>query len=335
MKINFYKFSVEKEIIILFMILSIIVFLSHFSLFFIPFSLSEPVIIEIKKGTPFFKAIKLLSDKKLIFNDNIIIFIGKLTKFDKKIKYGFYNFNGKVSQYKILKDILVGNVAFKEVTIPEGFNLWQIAERFQKVGLIEKEEFLKIAYDKKILQQLKINAPSAEGYIFPDTYKFPIGIKAEHILKIMVKNMRKHFNENLRIRMQQLGMTEREVLTLASMIEKEAKIDEERYLISAVFHNRLKKGIPLESDPTAIYGIKDLSKGITKADLKIVNPYNTYLIKGLPPGPIASAGMKSIIAALYPADVPYLFFVSMNNGKHYFSSTVSEHLKAVKKFRKS
>ena len=156
----------------------------------------------------------------------------------------------------------------------------------------------------------------------------------EDAIGMMINKMREKYSDKLKDRAADIGLSEREVLTLASIIEKEAVTDEERPLISAVYHNRLKKKMRLQADPTAIYGIKSSKEKITSDDLKRKTPYNTYVIKGLPPGPIASPGMKSIMAALYPADVPYIYFVSNNDGTHQFSVTMGEHQAAVQEYRK-
>jgi UPF0755 protein len=155
----------------------------------------------------------------------------------------------------------------------------------------------------------------------------------EDAIGMMINRMREEYSGKLAVRASELGLSERDVLTLASIIEKEAVTDKDRYLISAVYHNRLKKKIRLQSDPTSIYGVKTYKEKITERDLRRKTPYNTYIIKGLPPGPIASPGIKSIEAALYPADVPYLYFVSNDDGTHTFSVTAKEHLAAVRAYR--
>ena len=190
-----------------------------------------------------------------------------------------------------------------------------------------------ISKDREFLSSYKIEAPSIEGFIFPDTYMIAKGVKAEDALGIMIDRMREKYSGKLSAEAEKMGMTETEVLTLASIIEKEAVVDSERPLISAVYHNRLHKQMLLQADPTSIYGIKSSKEKITKADLQRKTPYNTYVINGLPPGPIASPGLKSIIAALSPANVPYLYFVSNNDGTHIFSVTLSQHAEAVKAYR--
>ncbi|MBC8555829.1 MAG: endolytic transglycosylase MltG [Candidatus Brocadiales bacterium] len=192
---------------------------------------------------------------------------------------------------------------------------------------------MEVRYDEGFLRSLEVDAPSLEGYLYPDTYKFSKGTKPETIFKRMVQRMKENFNRPLRKRSEELGFSENEVLTLASIIEREARHDIERPIISAVFHNRLKKNMRLQADPTVLYGVKNRWKRIRYSDLKRETPYNTYRFKGLPPGPIASPGIKSIRAALYPSDDAYLYFVAKNNGWHYFSESNAEHSKAVVQYQ--
>lgn len=192
---------------------------------------------------------------------------------------------------------------------------------------------MKLVSDKDFLSSYNIDSPTSEGYLFPDTYKIPKGMDPEDALSMMINKMREKYSDRLKTRASELGLSENQVLTLASIIEKEAVTDEDRPLISAVYHNRLKKKMLLQADPTAIYGIKSSKEKITSDDLKRKTKYNTYMIKGLPPGPIASPGLKSITAALYPANVPYIYFVSNNDSTHHFSVTAAEHEAAVKRYR--
>jgi UPF0755 protein len=195
------------------------------------------------------------------------------------------------------------------------------------------ETFKELAFSETFLDDLDIDGRSLEGYLYPQTYRFSKGTKPRTVLKIMVQKLREEFSEDFEKRAHQMGWTENEVLTMASIIEKEAVIDSERAIISAVYHNRLKKGMPLQADPTAIYGVKSSRKRITRDDLRRKTEYNTYVIQGLPPGPIASPGIKSIKAALAPAKVPYVFFVAKNDRSHYFSTTLSQHNAAVARVR--
>ena len=310
------------------------VILLYFSTFFIPRDIQRPVDIKINAGMSFEQILDLLKRKGLVKDGFLFEVVGRLTDADRRIKKGYYHFSETVSPYGVLKKLIEGRVVEITVTIPEGFNLWQIAQRLDATGILNKENFLELAFNREFLDSLRIAGPSLEGYLYPDTYRFPLGIDAEDVIKVMVNNMRSHFTEEMRLTARKIGFSELEILTLASIIEKEAKVDEERSLISAVFHNRLKQGMPLQADPTTIYDLKGKRQVVTKQDISRKSPYNTYIIKGLPPGPIASPGIASIRAALYPADVPYLYFVYRGNGRHIFSTTEREHLRAVKIYRK-
>jgi len=289
--------------------------------------------IQIPQGASFRQVIDILYDRKLIRDKNIFLLLGKLTGTDRKIRAGFYSIWSNMSPWDIFKIIRRGRIIEYEIKILEGDSLLEIAGQFEKNNIMTREEFMKLATDPDFLNSYEIEAKSIEGYIFPDTYRIPKGVPAEDALGSMIDRMRDQFSPDLLSRMEETGMTEKEVLTLASIIEKEAVVDSERPLISAVYHNRLRKKMQLQADPTAIYGIKSSREKITREDLLRKTPYNTYIIKGLPPGPIASPGMKSIMAALYPADVQYLFFVAHDDRTHQFSSTVEEHLQAVKLYR--
>jgi UPF0755 protein len=289
--------------------------------------------IEIPQGATFRQVIEILHSRKLIRDRNIFLLLGKLTGTDRKIRAGFYLIWSSMRPFDIFRIIRKGHIIEYELKILEGDSLLEIADQFEKTGIINKEDFMKIAKDRYFLDSYEIEVESIEGYIFPDTYRIPKGVPPEDALGSMIDKMREKFSDEILSRMDEKGMTENEVLTLASIIEKEAVVDSERPLISAVYHNRLKKKMQLQADPTAIYGIKSSKEKITRKDLQRKTLYNTYKIKGLPPGPIASPGLKSIVAALYPADVPYLFFVAQDDSTHLFSTTAAEHLEAVKLYR--
>jgi UPF0755 protein len=289
--------------------------------------------IEIPKGATFRQAIDILSRERLIRDKNIFLFIGRISGLDRKIRAGYYSIYGSMSPLDIFRILKKGQIIEYEITIVEGDSLTEIAEKLSEKGIIHTEDFMQLATDKDFLSSYDIDAPSFEGYIFPDTYKIPKGMNPEEAVGMMINKMREEYSGELTVRTSELGFSEREVLTLASIIEKEAATDEERPLISAVYHNRLKKRMPLQADPTAVYGIKSFGEKIIESDLRRKTPYNTYVIKGLPPGPIASPRMKSILAALYPAKVSYIYFVSNNDGTHTFSVTPEEHRLAVESYR--
>ena len=289
--------------------------------------------IEIPRGATFRQAVEILHDRKLIRDKNIFLLVGRLTGADRRIRAGFYSIWSNMSPLDIFKMIRSGQIIEYEIKILEGDTLLEISEQFEKTGIMKKEDFMTLAKNSDFLNSCEVEAKSIEGYIFPDTYRIPKGVPPEDALGSMIDKMREKFSYELLTRMEDLGMTENEVLTLASIIEKEAVTDPERPLISAVYHNRLKKNMLLQADPTAVYGIKSCREKITREDLLRMTPYNTYKIKGLPPGPIASPGLKSIEAALYPANVPYIYFVSLDDRTHQFSTTIKEHMQAVKQYR--
>ncbi|MEW6001121.1 MAG: endolytic transglycosylase MltG [Nitrospirota bacterium] len=289
--------------------------------------------IEIPKGATFRQAVEILSKEKLVRDRGLFIFVSKISGLDRRIRAGHYSIEKLMTPFDLFRMLRNGRIIEYEVKIREGDSLQEIGEKLSERNIINTEDFESLSSDKEFLDLYNIDAPTLEGYLFPDTYKIPKGMDPTEAIGLMIDRMREKYSGQLRIRTSELGLSEREVLTLASIIEKEAKTEGERYLISAVYHNRLRKGMPLQADPTSIYGIKSSREKITARDLQQKTPYNTYIIKGLPPGPIASPSIKSIIAALYPARVPYIYFVSNNDGTHRFSVTPGEHLSAVRSYR--
>jgi UPF0755 protein len=257
----------------------------------------------------------------------------RLDKKDKLLKAGEYIFSTTMTPREILDQMVAGRVHLYRLTIPEGFNLVQIAAAVAAAGLESEKRFLEAARNPQTARALGIEADTLEGYLFPDTYYFPRGLDSITIITTMVKQFKAAFNPAWEQQSKALGMSVHEIVTLASIIEKETGTPEERPLISSVFHNRLKKGMRLETDPTVIYGIPDFDGNIKRRHLETHTPYNTYKIKGLPPGPIASPGALAMQAALYPAQSDYLYFVSKKDGTHQFSTTIKQHNAAVKKYQ--
>jgi UPF0755 protein len=270
-----------------------------------------------------------LYDRGIIRNAFKFNLYARIKGYDKKIKAGEYRVKPSNSPREILEIMVSGKVRLYKITIPEGYNLVQIAHMMPGAGLGSTGEFLAAAKNKDLAGEQNIPGDSFEGYLFPDTYHYPKGVSPEKIIQTMVRRFQEVFKPAWKVRARERKMTVHQVVTLASIIEKEAVLDIERPIISAVFHNRLKKRMKLQADPTVLYGVRKSEKRIRYRDLKRETPYNTYVIRGLPPGPIASPGVKSIRAALYPDDVDFLFFVSKNDGTHQFSKTNREHARAV------
>ena len=291
-------------------------------------------VVVIPDGSTFQHVASLLEREGLIKSRSVFVLLGKSQSVDRKVHAGEYELNPGMTPAEILSKLLNGQVLLHPLTIPEGLTIAQIADVVSQQGLTDRAEFLRLAKDRTFIASLGIKAETLEGYLYPNTYKFPRPIKARELLEAMVEQLRQVVGPDLLARMQELKMTMHEVLTLASVIEKETGSGGERPEISAVFHNRLKKHIPLQSDPTVIYGLPAFDGNLHKKDLSSPSPYNTYRVQGLPPGPIANPGIQAIRATLYPSDSHSLYFVSRNDGTHQFSATLIEHNKAVEKYQK-
>lgn len=291
-------------------------------------------IVLIPEGSTFQQVAALLKNEQLIRSRSAFLLLGKTRDIDRKIRPGEYELDAGMSPQDILTKLLAGRVVLHPVTIPEGYSLTQIAEVLAAQQVTDTKEFTKLVRDRTFISTLGIEADSLEGYLFPETYSFAKGTKAREVIKAMVDGLHRVWGAELQEQAARMKMSLHQVLTLASVIEKETGAKEERELIAAVFHNRLRKKIPLQSDPTVIYGLPAFDGNIHKRDLSVMSPYNTYRVQGLPPGPIASPGAHSLHAALFPAQASYLYFVSRNDGTHQFSSTLAEHNQAVEKYQK-
>ena len=329
----------------LFISLGLLLIFSTFSLYWLlfrpPSGTSLTKVITFKKGMHLKKISTILEQEGIIRNRHF--FIGMATLLGKKaeIKAGEYEFHTRMLPLEVLNSLVKGQVKRHLVTIAEGYTLSQIAQYLEDLNIVEKEAFFQKASSPAFIASLGLShstqsgsLSTLEGYLFPETYHLIKEMASEEVIKMMVHQFKKVFGPELQSRASQMGISQREAVILASIIEKETPLSEEKPLISAVFHNRLKKKIPLQSDPTVIYGIKNFNGNLTKEHLLKPTPYNTYLISGLPPTPICNPGKDSILAALYPAPVPYLYFVSKNDGSHYFSSNIEDHNQAVWKYQK-
>ena len=274
-----------------------------------------------------------LENEEIISNRLYFSLFAKLKKAGKKLQAGEYLLSASKSPEEILDILVKGRVKLYRITLPEGLTIREVGALVEKENFCSREQFTTLCRHPLLMAKLGISAPSLEGYLFPDTYFFPKQTACEDIIAAMTGRFNAVFTEERRQRAKELGFSVHEILTLASIIEKETGEASERPLISSVFHNRLKKNMRLESDPTVIYGIEDFDGNIKKNHLQTLTPYNTYQITGLPPGPIANPGALSLEAALYPATTPYLFFVSKNDSTHYFSESFEEHKKAVIKYQ--
>lgn len=291
---------------------------------------SGVVEIRIEQGESFSTVARKLRDHKVVTNERLFSLWARYFGLEKKIHHGLYRFELPLSPSEVLNRMVLGKGIFERVTIPEGLTVKEIAELLAKMGIVQEEEFLAATRDPELLASLGLQDKGIEGYLFPNIYHFiPQASSREVILK-MTEQFRKSVEPLAGQRQADNRLTPYEILTLASMIEKETGVEAERPLVSAVFHNRLRLKMPLQSDPTVIYGLKDFNGNLTRKDLSAASPYNTYRIPALPPGPICNPGLSSLKAALLPAPVPFLYFVSKNDGTHHFSANLEAHSQAVK-----
>ncbi|PYN37684.1 MAG: endolytic transglycosylase MltG [Candidatus Rokuibacteriota bacterium] len=249
------------------------------------------------------------------------------------LKAGEYELDRGVSTVGVLSQLEAGRVKQHVVLQPEGATVAELARALEGERLASSAAVQRLASDPVFLSTVGIEAPSVEGYLFPDTYQFIRGMTAEEMLTRMVHRLRAKTGADIAARAAARGLTVHQLLTLASIIEREAVERDEMRTISAVFWNRLRLRMPLQADPTVQYATGKERRALTRADLRIDHPYNTYRNPGLPPGPIASPGLAAIEAALDPAPVKYLYFVAMDDTHHHFSATIAEHNAAVARYR--
>lgn len=294
--------------------------------------------VTIQKGATVREIGDQLAQKGLIRNKNAFLILARMTGKEKQLKAGSYRISSAWPLSKILDRVVGGQVATSRVTIPEGYNLAQIRELLAARGFVNADAFRDALntgdFSYAFLKDIPQGEQRLEGFLFPDTYEVRDDITAKEIIDLMLKRFDQAFTPDLRQRAAALGWSCREVVTLASLVEREAKLDQERPLVASVFLNRLKYGIPLGSCATIQYILGEPKDPLTYADLKIPSPYNTYLHQGLPPGPIANPGLASIKAVLYPAQEDYLYFVARGDGSHQFSRTLGEHETAARRYIK-
>ena len=295
-------------------------------------STGNPILVKIKRGSSVKAIADSLEKYEIIKDADDFIFTTKLFGNVAKLKAGAYQLNKGLSPYKTMNLIVEGKVSSVNVVIPEGVTSYQIASLFSKKLEIDSTKFIDLVNNPVFISSLDLSTNSIEGYLFPNTYSFYWGISEKEIINILIKEYHRNFTDSLQNVVTEKGWSIHQILTLASIIEGEAMVDSERAVISAVYHNRLKKGILLQADPTIQYIIPDGPRRLLKRDLAIDSPYNTYRYAGLPPGPVNNPGVQSIIAAIYPAEVDYIYFVAKGDGSHIFSRTWNEHLRAKAKF---
>ena len=291
----------------------------------------------IPPGAGFAEVRDTLTSRGLVTHPRWFTFLARVRGLDRAVKAGVYQIRPGTPAGTILAILARGQEAMETVTIPEGLTVAEVAALAEAELGLPAQDIVAAATDSQVVGMVSSTAANLEGYLYPETYVVPVSITARRLVEVMAAEFLRQWRPEWQRRLDSLGLTREELVTLASIVEGEALVGEERPVIAGVYHNRLRSGMRLQADPTVQYAIQQAT-GRRKTrlflkDYRIESPYNTYLIDGLPPGPIASPGRASLEAALWPADVPYLYFVADTNGRHVFSTTYDEHLAAVRRRR--
>lgn len=292
--------------------------------------------VTIRQGAGSAEIGRRLADAQIVTNDRIFRVALWWTGEGRNLKAGEYRFDRALTPLEVIDVLVRGAVYSRRMTFPEGLTIVEMAKLYESQDFGQARDFVRAANNVERIGDLDPDARDLEGYLFPETYALPRGTPASKLIEAMVDRFRAVYNDKMRVRAEVQGLTTRQVVTLASLIEKETGKPDERPLVGAVYRNRLKIGMPMQADPTIVYALEKAHRydgNIRRNDLGLDSPYNTYRFPGLPPGPIASPGKASLDAALLPADVPYLYFVSRNDGSHLFAKSLAEHNTNVRKFQ--
>ena len=296
---------------------------------------SQQKIVTVPPGASAKKVAAKLHDTGLLRSQLYFRRDAKLTGKSSAIKAGPYQFTDGMAPAEILRKLVNGDIYVWRFAVPEGYSTFQLAEMMASRKIVAKEAFLAACTDPALLREFGIAGPSVEGYLYPSTYDLTPGSSAATIIRVMVRQFDKEFNDRFASALKGQKRSRHEVVTLASLVEKEAVSPQERPQIAAVFLNRLRLRMRLQSDPTAVYGKRAFGGTVSAQEVRQATPYNTYVIPGLPPGPIGNPSAEAIAAVLAPASVPYLYFVARKDGTHYFSTTLAEHNQAVARYLKN
>ena len=299
-----------------------------------PTNEKPPRQVHISRGTSAQQIGYLLERENLIRSAAVFSWTVRLKGLSQQLEAGTYWLDGSRSTEEVIEDLLRAPIQTRRITIPEGLTRHEIASQLQASGLIDSAQFIADTENPKQIRQLGIEASTLEGYLFPETYFFDIETDEGRIITAMVEEFHRVFTDSLSARLEELGFSLHQAITLASIVEREAAIAEERPIISGVFHRRLKLNRRLESCATVEYALGVHKKRLTNADLHVKSPFNTYRHIGLPPGPIGNPGQASILATLYPSETEYLYFVARGDGTHIFSRNNIEHVRAKQKIKR-
>jgi UPF0755 protein len=303
---------------------------------FFPFQgYANHTVVLIESGMPVSAIARTLQQHGVIANAGYFTRYYRMFFADRKLKAGEYLFDGPLSMRQVIEKLEEGKAILYKVTVKEGLWIGETAQLFEAAGLFPAAEFRRAAGDPSLVRDIDPEAADLEGYLFPETYLVRKDITAREMATLMVKRFRQNFGNSFIWRARDIGFSPRQAVILASLIEKETANRDERFLVSSVFHNRLRRNMLLDCDSTIIYALKKAGAydgDLRWNDLKSESPFNTRRHRGLPPGPIASPGIASLEAALYPESTDYLFFVAKDKGSHYFSKSLAEHNRAVRQY---
>ena len=295
----------------------------------------RPVIVTIPRGATFVSAIDTLEARGIISNRDWFALYARLRGLPSNLKSGIYTFRPGDDWSDIVSALKKGRGVEVRFTVLEGMMGFEVSERARSWLRVPRDSFTAAMRDTALQRELGLRPSPAgvEGYMYPTTYIVPMGIKARDLVKLMTHEFIERWQPEWDARVAELGMTRHQIVTLASIIEAEVRYRPDRPYVSAVYHNRLKRGMPLQADPTVIYAHGRRLRRVWENQLRIRSPYNTYMNPGLPPGPITQPSDSSIYAALYPAPTGYLYFVAQPDGKHIFSASYADHLAAIRRVR--
>jgi UPF0755 protein len=303
--------------------------------YFSPIASSEEIVfITIVPGSSTTTIAKHLTTNNLIRNPFVFKIAVRYRGIGTQLKAGTYQLSRDMSLTRILDELKKGQIEFQTFTVPEGITATAITELWESSKFGTAEAFVEAMQSPKLLEKYVPEGVTAEGYLFPNTYKFAKGSPAKTVVQMMLAEAHKRWDETLAKEAEALGLTRHQVITLASIIQREAGSESEIPRVSSVFHNRLKQNWRLQADPTVLYALGDPKRLLTRKDLKVESPYNTYLHKGLPPGPIGNPGMASILGALRPEKTSYFYFVAIGKGQHHFSKTLAEHNRMIRQIKR-
>jgi UPF0755 protein len=295
----------------------------------------ETLVIDTEASRNFKQIAHALEDQSLIRSAFAFRLLARFEGKDTQIKAGEYALSAAMTPQQILDMMVRGETIPRRATVREGMTVNEIGLVVEQAGIVDRASFEQALADPGLRQELGVEANSLEGYLFPETYNFRRNTQAHQVIRAMYSEFIRNWLPEWDGQAIALGMSRHQILTLASIVEKESGNFTEQPIIASVFHNRLKLNMRLQADPTVIYGIKDFNGDITRRDLQTETPYNTYIISGLPPGPIANPGLSAIKAVLFPADTRYLYFVGNGAGRHIFSESLNQHNDAVNRYQRT